>query len=485
MESKEQIEKIKGVNTMEYLTLNTGAKMPLEGFGVFQIPDAQQCEQVVYDAIKTGYRLLDTAAAYMNEEALGKGVARAIADGLTTREELFITTKVWVQDQKTEETAYEAVKASLARLNLSYVDLVLLHQPMGDYFAAYRGIEKAYRGGLTKAVGVANFYPAILANLCENVEIIPAVNQVELHPFFVQESALENMKAYGVVPQAWGPLAEGKHGIFTDPQLTAIGQKHGKSAAQVVLRWNAQRGVSIIPKSVHVERMEQNIDIWDFQLSDEEMAAIASKDLGHSEIVNHDDPAFVKMLREQWGNEDMPFYFTQIAPYEYENPDGRTGGYMMWAQAQTLAMIPHSGMATTHDAGEKACIHPAEKKKVGDRLAFLALSNDYGIKGFDPEAPIFSSVEFLGDVARVKFDVGNMGLSPINMDIPGFELAGEDHVFHPATARISRDKSIIEVKSPDVKSPVAVRYGMRNWSEATLFNCYGIPASPFRSDNWE
>ena len=188
---------------MEYLTLNTGAKMPLEGFGVFQIPDAQQCEQVVYDAIRTGYRLLDTAAAYMNEEALGKGVARAIADGLTTREELFITTKVWVQDQKTEETAYEAVKASLARLNLSYVDLVLLHQPMGDYFAAYRGIEKAYRGGLTKAVGVANFYPAILANLCENVEIIPAVNQVELHPFFVQESALENMKAYGVVPQAW------------------------------------------------------------------------------------------------------------------------------------------------------------------------------------------------------------------------------------------------------------------------------------------
>ena len=315
MESKEQIEKIKEVNTMEYLTLNTGAKMPLEGFGVFQIPDAQQCEQVVRRSwnemlvamhqaglsprtirrvTENGYRLLDTAAAYMNEEALGKGVARAIADGLTTREELFITTKVWVQDQKTEETAYEAVKASLARLNLFYVDLVLLHQPMGDYFAAYRGIEKAYRDGLTKAVGVANFYPAILANLCENVEIIPAINQVELHPFFVQESALENMKAYGVVPQAW--LAEGKHGIFTDPQMTAIGQKHGKSAAQVVLRWNAQRGVSIIPKSVHVERMEQNIDIWDFQLSDEEMAAIASKDLGHSEIVNHDDPAFVKML---------------------------------------------------------------------------------------------------------------------------------------------------------------------------------------------
>ena len=281
---------------MEFLTLNTGAKMPLEGFGVFQIPDPVQCEQVVYDAIGTGYRLLDTAAAYMNEEALGKGAARAIADGLTTREELFITTKVWVQDMKTETTAYKAVKASLKKLNMDYVDLVLLHQPMGDYFAAYRGIERAYKEGLAKAIGVANFYPAILTNLCEHVEIIPAVNQVELHPFFAQQKALENMKAYGIVPQAWGPLAEGKHGIFTDPELTAIGKKYGKSAAQVVLRWNAQRGVSIIPKSVHVERMEQNIDIWDFQLTDAEMETIAAKDLGHSEIVNHDDPGFVKAL---------------------------------------------------------------------------------------------------------------------------------------------------------------------------------------------
>lgn len=281
---------------MEFLTLNTGAKMPLEGFGVFRIPDEAQCEQVVYDAIKTGYRLLDTAAAYMNEKAVGKGVKRAVADGLTTREELFITTKVWVQDAKSEETAYEAVKESLSKLDMPYVDLVLLHQPMGDYFAAYRGIEKAYRDGLVKAVGVANFYPAVLTNLCENVEVLPAVNQVELHPFFVQAAALEHMKAYGVVPQAWGPLAEGKHGIFTDPELVEIGKKYGKSAAQVVLRWNAQRGVSIIPKSVHVERMEQNIDIWDFTLTDDEMARIATKDLGHSEIVNHDDPAFVKML---------------------------------------------------------------------------------------------------------------------------------------------------------------------------------------------
>ena len=281
---------------MEYLTLNTGAKMPLEGFGVFLITDLEQCEQVVYDAIKTGYRLLDTAAAYGNEEAVGRGVARAIADGITTREELFITTKVWVQDQKTEAAVYEAIKVSLKKLNMDYADLILLHQPMGDYFAAYRGLEKAYKDGLAKAIGVANFYPGPLTNLCENVEIIPAVNQVELHPFFVQQKAVENMKAYGVVPQAWGPLAEGKHGIFTDPELTAIGKKYGKSAAQVALRWNVQRGVAIIPKSVHVERMEQNLDIWDFTLTDEEMAIIAGKDLGHSEIVDHNDPTFVELL---------------------------------------------------------------------------------------------------------------------------------------------------------------------------------------------
>lgn len=281
---------------MEYVTLNTGARMPMEGFGVFQIPDPAECEQSVYNAIKAGYRLLDTAAAYMNEEAVGKAVARAIADGLVTREELFITTKVWVQDQKTEETAYEAVKTSLKKLDLDYLDLILLHQPMGDYFAAYRGIEKAYREGLAKAIGVANFYPAILTNFCETVDVIPAVNQVELHPFFVQQEALDTMKKYGVVPEAWGPLAEGKHGIFTDPDLTAIGQKYGKTAAQVALRWNTERGVVIIPKSVHEERIKQNLDIWDFSLTEEEMKTVSSKDIGHSEIVDHSSPDFVKMV---------------------------------------------------------------------------------------------------------------------------------------------------------------------------------------------
>ena len=281
---------------MDFVTLNTGAKMPLEGFGVFQIPDAAQCEKVTYEAIETGYRLIDTATAYGNEEAVGKAVTRAIADGITTRDELFITTKVWVSDMGDEDSAYEAVKASLGRLKLDYADLILLHQPMNDYFAAYRGITKAYKEGLARAIGVSNFYPAILTNLCEAAEVIPAVNQVELHPFFVQQAAIDNMKSYGVVPQAWGPLAEGKHGIFTDPELTEIGKKYGKSAAQVALRWNVQRGVSILPKSVHIERMESNINIWDFSLTDEEMKKIASKDIGHSEIVNHDDPAFVKYI---------------------------------------------------------------------------------------------------------------------------------------------------------------------------------------------
>lgn len=281
---------------MEYATLNTGARMPLEGFGVFQIPDHAECERVVYDAIRVGYRLIDTAAAYFNEEAVGRAAARAIADGLVTREELFITTKTWVQDHRSEDTAYEAVKTSLKKLGLDYVDLVLLHQPMGDYFAAYRGLERAYKDGLTRAIGVANFYPGPLTNLCETAEITPAVCQVELHPFFAQEKALANMRAYGIAPQAWGPLAEGRHGIFADGVLTEIGAKYGKTAAQVALRWNTQRGVSVIPKSVHVERMEQNLDIWDFTLSDEDMAAVAAKDLGRSEIVDHDDPAFVKYI---------------------------------------------------------------------------------------------------------------------------------------------------------------------------------------------
>ena len=276
---------------MEFITLHNGVKMPLEGFGVFQVPDPAQCEQAVLDAIASGYRLIDTAAAYMNEKAVGE----AIKKSGVPREELFITTKLWVQDAS-YEAAKKAIQTSLDNLGLSYLDLYLIHQPMGDYVGAYRAMEEAYKEGKLKAIGVCNFYPHRLADLCETVEVIPAVNQVELHPFFQQENALALMKEYGVVPEAWGPFAEGNHGIFTHPVLTAIGQKYGKSAAQVALRWNVQRGVVVIPKSVHKERIEQNMNIWDFQLSDEDMAEIAKLDIGHSEIVDHSDPAFVKML---------------------------------------------------------------------------------------------------------------------------------------------------------------------------------------------
>ena len=279
------------MSKIETVTLNNGIKMPLEGFGVFQVPDPAVCEQAVLDAIATGYRLIDTAAAYRNEEAVG----RAIAKCGVPREELFITTKLWVQDAS-YEGAKKAIETSLNKLGLSYIDLYLVHQPMGDYIGAYRAMEEAYKAGKLRAIGVCNCYPQVLADICETVEVKPAVNQVELHPFFQQENALALMREYGVHPEAWGPFAEGNHGIFTHPALTKIGQKYGKSAAQVALRWNVQRGVTVIPKSVHKERMEQNIDIWDFQLSGGDMEEIAELDIGHSEIVDHSDPKFVQML---------------------------------------------------------------------------------------------------------------------------------------------------------------------------------------------
>ena len=281
------------MNKVETVKLNNGIEMPLEGFGVFQVPDPAVCEQAVLDAIATGYRLIDTAAAYMNEEAVG----RAIAKCGVPREELFITTKLWVQDAS-YEGAKQAIETSMKKLGLDYIDLYLIHQPMGDYIGAYRAMEEAYKAGKLKAIGVCNCYPQILADICETVEVKPAVDQVELHPFFQQENALALMKEYGVHPEAWGPFAEGNHGIFTHPVLTRIGQKYGKSAAQVALRWNVQRGVTVIPKSIHKERMEQNIDIWDFKRSGEDIAEIAKLDIGHSEIVDHSDPKFVQMLHQ-------------------------------------------------------------------------------------------------------------------------------------------------------------------------------------------
>ena len=276
---------------MDFVTLANGVQMPLEGFGVFQVPDPAVCERSVLDAIESGYRLIDTAASYGNEEAVGQAIARC---GVP-REELFIATKLWVQDAS-YEGAKAAFQTSLDKLGLDYLDLYLLHQPMGDYYGAWRAVEELYRAGKVRSIGVCNFYPHVLADFCETVAVKPMVNQVELHPFFQQAEALAVMKEYGVVPEAWGPFAEGKHGIFTHSVLTAIGDKYGKTAAQVALRWNIQRGVVVIPKSTHKARMEQNMDVWDFALSDGDMAEIAQLDLGHSEIVDHFDPNFVKML---------------------------------------------------------------------------------------------------------------------------------------------------------------------------------------------
>ena len=280
---------------MEFLTLSNGIKMPLEGFGVFQVPDAAVCKQAVLDAIKTGYRLIDTAAIYMNEEAVGAAIKEAVETGLVKREELFVTTKVWVSDAS-YEGAKRAFERSMKKLQLDYLDMLMLHQPYGDVYGAWKAMVELYNEGKVKALGVANFNIGKFTEFAEIVDVKPHVNQIELHPFFAQYAAIENMKSYGCVPQAWGPLAEGKHGIFTHPVLTEIGAKYGKTAAQVALKWNAQRGVSIIPKSVHKERMEQNIDIWDFVLSNADMKQIDALDLGHSEIIDHNDPAIVKYI---------------------------------------------------------------------------------------------------------------------------------------------------------------------------------------------
>ncbi len=276
---------------MEYTTLSNGVKIPMEGFGVFQVEDGAVCEQAVLDALEAGYRLIDTAAAYFNEEAVGAAIRKS---GIP-REELFITTKLWIQDAG-YENAKKAFQVSLDKLGLDYIDLYLIHQPMNDYYGSWRAMEELYEEGKIKAIGVCNFYPERLTDLCLNAKIKPMVNQVELHPFFAQTGALETMKEFGVQPEAWGPMAEGKHGIFTHPVLTEIGAKYGKTAAQVALRWNVQRGVVIIPKSTHKERIEENLNIWDFKLSDEDMDAIAALDLGHSEIIDHSVADTAKFL---------------------------------------------------------------------------------------------------------------------------------------------------------------------------------------------
>lgn len=285
---------------MEFAMLNNGIKMPMEGFGVFQVRDKEECKRSVLDAIKAGYRLIDTAASYTNEDAVGEAVKEAVAQGICTREELFITSKMWVQDMQNYETAKAAIDASLNAMGLEYLDLYLLHQAMKDYFSAWRAMEDAYKEGKLRAIGVSNFYPHTLTNFCETVEIKPMVNQVELHPYFTQENALETMEYYGVQPEAWAPLGGGRYKPFDDPVLQKIAATHGKTVGQVILRWNVQRGVVVIPKSTHKERIEENIDIWDFTLTEEEMKRIASLDMGYEgTAVKHFDPEFVRMCNQR------------------------------------------------------------------------------------------------------------------------------------------------------------------------------------------
>ncbi|GKU23449.1 aldo/keto reductase [Clostridium folliculivorans] len=276
---------------MEFVELNNGIKMPILGYGVFQIADQEECERCVLDAIETGYRLIDTAQAYGNEAAVGKAIKKC---GVP-REELFITTKVWISNAGYEK-AKKSIEQSLEKLQLDYLDLILIHQPFGDYYGTYRAMEELYKEGKLKAIGVSNFYPDRLIDLIKFNEVVPAVNQVETHVFNQQINANEVMKKYGVQIESWGPFAEGKNNLFTDETLKAVGDKYNKSNAQVALRYLIQRGVVVIPKSVHKERMIQNIDVFDFELTKEDMDLIAVLDKGESLFFSHYDPKTVEYL---------------------------------------------------------------------------------------------------------------------------------------------------------------------------------------------
>lgn len=285
---------------MEYAVLNNKINIPMEGFGVFQVHDKDECKQSVLDAIRTGYRLIDTAASYTNEDAVGEAVREAIKEGICTREELFITSKMWVQDMASYDMAKAAIHTSLKKTGLEYLDLYLLHQAMKDYFSAWRAMEDAYEEGKLKAIGVSNFYPHVLTNFCETVRIKPMVNQVELHPYFTQEVALETMRYYDVIPEAWAPLGGGRYNPFENNMLEDIAAAHGKNVAQIILRWNVQRGVIVIPKSTHKVRIEENFDIWDFVLTEKEMQQISSLDMGYvGTAIKHFDPEFVRMCNNR------------------------------------------------------------------------------------------------------------------------------------------------------------------------------------------
>lgn len=279
---------------MNLVTLNNGVEMPILGFGVFQIADPEECERSVRDALDVGYRLIDTAASYGNEEAVG----RAIKAGGVPREELFVTTKVWVHDAS-YDGAKRAFELSLKKLQLDYLDLYLIHQPYGDVFGAWRAMEELYREGRVRAIGVSNFQPDRVMDFLVHNEVPPAVNQIETHPFHQQVETQKFLEENGVQIESWGPFAEGKNDLFQNELLRGIGEAHGKSVAQVVLRWLVQRGVVVIPKSVRKERMCENFDIFDFELGKDEMESIRTLDTGRSLFFDHRDPAVVKWLGQR------------------------------------------------------------------------------------------------------------------------------------------------------------------------------------------
>lgn len=279
------------IETTPTVKLNNAVEMPILGFGVFQVPDPDECERSVYDAIQTGYRLIDTAASYMNEEAVGKAIKRS---GVP-REELFITTKLWVHDAGYDNTK-KAFHRSLKKLQLNYLDLYLIHQPYNDVHGAWRAMEELYEAGQIRAIGVSNFQPDRVMDLISYNKIVPAVNQIETHPFHQQIETQKFLHENGIQHESWGPFAEGKNDLFKNELLLSIGKKYNKSIAQVVLRWLTQRGIVAIPKSVRKERMEENFNIFDFQLSNEDMQAIQTLDQKVSAFFDHRDPAIIKWL---------------------------------------------------------------------------------------------------------------------------------------------------------------------------------------------
>lgn len=276
---------------MQTVTLNNGVEMPILGFGVFQIPDPQECENSVAEALRAGYRLIDTAASYQNEEAVGRAIQRS---GLP-RADIFLTTKLWVQDTGYEKTK-QAFEKSLKRLQLDYLDLYLIHQPYGDIYGSWLAMEELYREGKVRAIGVSNFHPDRVMDLIVHNQVVPAVNQIETHPFNQQTEAQAFLTENQVQIESWGPFAEGKNNIFHNEVLSAIGTKYQKSVAQVILRWLVQRDVVVIPKSVRPERMAENFDVFGFELSPEDMSAIATLDQKSSLFFDHRDPAMVKWL---------------------------------------------------------------------------------------------------------------------------------------------------------------------------------------------